>query len=262
MSKFTYRKIKEFYDSVGERRGWDFSKIRREKEELPWDYKKVILEYLKLTDNVLDIGTGGGEFFISLAPNFSEGVGIDFDPKMIKTAKENLPEDLENEISFLVMDAKRLDFPIGSFDTVINRHAPIYPEEIAKVLKKRGYFITQQVGGKNAQNIHDVFGWPSNGKYWANYYKSKGETSQTMKVLLEKFASLNFEVVHKKEVKTRYWFKDIESLIFWLKSVPLPEEFDPQKHWKKVSKLVEKYSTPKGIQTTQHRQLLIVRKLG
>jgi len=262
MSKLTYDELKKIYDSVGVREGWDFSRMKREKEELPWDFKEVILRYLEPTDKILDIGTGGGEFFIELASHYSEGVGIDSDPKMIKTANENLPEDLKKKITFLRMDAKKLDFAKETFDIVINRHAPIYPEEISRVLKKGGYFITQQVGGENAQNIHDIFGWPTNADYWANFYRSIGEKRQSMEVLPERFTGLNFEVVRKEDAKTKYWFKDIESLVFWLKSVPLPEKFDLRKHWKKVAKVIEKYSTPRGIQTIQHRQLLVVRKKG
>jgi SAM-dependent methyltransferase len=260
VAELTYKKLKKIYNLVGERRGWDFSKMRREKEELPWDYGKVILKYLKPSDKVLDIGTGGGEFFINLAPNFSKGTGIDFDSEMIKTAKENLPEDLKNKISFKMMGAEKLDFSKESFDIVINRHAPIYPEEIDKVLKMRGYFITQQVGGYNSQNINDTFGWPSNGEYWEKFYKNKGEPSQAMENVIKKFISLNFELIHKENAKVKYWFKDIESLVFWLKSVPLPENFNLRKHWKKVVEVIEKYSTPKGIQTIQHRQIVVVRK--
>jgi len=260
VAELTYKKLKKIYNLVGERRGWDFSKIRGEKEEFPWDYGKVILKYLKPSDKVLDIGTGGGEFFINLAPNFSKGTGIDFDSEMIKTAKENLPENLKNKISFKIMGAEKLDFSEGSFDFVINRHAPIYPEEIDKVLRGRGYFITQQVGGNNSQNINDTFGWPSNGEYWEKFYKNKGEPSQAMENVIKRFISLNFELIHKENAKIKYWFKDIESLVFWLKSVPLPENLNLRKHWKKVARVVEKYSTPKGIQTIQHRQVMIVRK--
>ena len=48
--------------------GWDFSYLdgRWDEESLPWDYKKIILEYLKPDHQLLDIGTGGGEFLLSL----------------------------------------------------------------------------------------------------------------------------------------------------------------------------------------------------
>ena len=62
------------------------------------------------------------------------------------------------------MDAEYLDFPKEYFNVVINRHAPVFPSQVDKVLKPGGYFITQQVGGENTANIHKIFGWPSNRK--------------------------------------------------------------------------------------------------
>lgn len=32
-------------------------------EDLPWDYKEFISKYLKPNYKLLDMGTGGGEFF-------------------------------------------------------------------------------------------------------------------------------------------------------------------------------------------------------
>lgn len=48
--------------------GWDFSHLkgRWQYQALPWDYEKIISEYLKSTDRLLDMGTGGGEFLLSL----------------------------------------------------------------------------------------------------------------------------------------------------------------------------------------------------
>ncbi|WP_349255151.1 hypothetical protein [Acetivibrio sp.] len=49
-------------------KGWDFSYIdgRCSNDELPWDYKQIVLSYLKSTDKLLDLGTGGGEFLLTL----------------------------------------------------------------------------------------------------------------------------------------------------------------------------------------------------
>jgi hypothetical protein len=52
----------------------------------------------------------------------------------------------------------------------------------------------------------------------------------------------------------------IESLVFWLKAVPLPEPFDVEKHWEGVNHILQKYSTRQGIEANEHRELLIVEK--
>ena len=48
--------------------GWDFSYLdgRWDDEELPWDYKAIVLQYLNPNYKLLDMGTGGGEFLMSL----------------------------------------------------------------------------------------------------------------------------------------------------------------------------------------------------
>ncbi|MFQ4153702.1 hypothetical protein [Lactiplantibacillus plantarum] len=43
--------------------GWDFSYLdgRWQSELLPWNYRKLVLSYLKSDMQLLDMGTGGGE---------------------------------------------------------------------------------------------------------------------------------------------------------------------------------------------------------
>ena len=47
----------------------------------------------------------------------------------------------------------RLPFCDQSFDVVINRHGDVNPDEIWRVLKKGGVFITQQVGAENDREL-------------------------------------------------------------------------------------------------------------
>lgn len=124
--------------------------------------------YLQPSSRVLDIGTGGGERFLAVAPHFGTGVGIDAIPTMIPVARANMPLSLVEKISFEVMRAEALRFPDAAFDVVLNRHAPVYVEEIVRVLRSDGVFITQQVGRRNTQNILAAFGWrpESYGEGW------------------------------------------------------------------------------------------------
>lgn len=62
------------------------------------------------------------------------------------------------------------------------------------------------------------------------------------------------------EYDVPYWFCDVESLVFWLKAVPLPEAFDMAKHWPSVNRVLAECTTPRGIETNEHRELLIVQK--
>src|SRR5579885_2256638 len=107
----TYTELQALYDALGDLRGWDFSRARTERDPAPWDYVEVVARYLRPTRRVLDVATGGGEIFLSLAPHFASGVGIDSSPSMIQTARENTPPVLSDRISFSVMQAQDLAFP-------------------------------------------------------------------------------------------------------------------------------------------------------
>ena len=67
--------------------GWDFSKLNVEEFPAPWVYQEIVKQYIQPGDHVLDIGTGGGEIFLSLADRFAYGTGIDHNPKMIQTVQ-------------------------------------------------------------------------------------------------------------------------------------------------------------------------------
>ena len=108
--RMTFDELKRITDSVGERRGWDFSRVRDARDPVPWDYEEVVRRYLRPTDQVLDIGTGGGERFLALAPMFGEGLGIDADPAQIQTARENLLPSVAQRVSFQLMNARDLQY--------------------------------------------------------------------------------------------------------------------------------------------------------
>jgi hypothetical protein len=59
----------------------------------------------------------------------------------------------------------------------------------------------------------------------------------------------------------RYWFLDVESLLFWFQAIPMPEDFDIETHWRQVDHVITEFSTPQGIETNEHRELLIVQKV-
>jgi SAM-dependent methyltransferase len=253
MPNLTLKVLRRIAASVDERRGWDFSKVRDARDPVPWDYADVVRRYLQPSHHVLDIGTGGGERFLALASYLSTGVGIDADPAMIRVARENRAPSLAGKITLEVMCAEALRFSDDTFDVVLNRHAPVQVQEIARVLRPDGYFITQQVGARNARNICAVFGCGPGGEY-------EVDPAQDTARLAAAFQQNGCTVIGRAEYDVRYWFQDVESFVFWLQAIPLPEDFNIETHWRGVNRMITAYRTPKGIETNEHRQLLIVHK--
>ncbi len=252
--------LRRLIDAAGKIRGWDWSRLRIDRDPVPWDYLQVVRRYLTPSSYVLDIGTGGGEKFLDLASYFGRGIGIDRRPERIQVALENRPPSHAQNVSFEVMRAQDLKFADGAFDVVLNRHASIFYEEVVRVLKPGGYFITQQVGGRNAQNVFDVFDWGSNREHWRRFFAERGMVFYDVAALVELFSNVGFDILVRDEYDVRYYFQDVESLILWLKWSPLPEDLDPNRHNAQVTKLIDQYWRPRGIETNEHRDLLVARK--
>ena len=140
--------------------GWDFSYLtdsgRMQESATSWNYRELVEKYLKNTDSVLDMGTGGGEFLISLQnlPDIicaTEG----YEPNL-KIAAENLKK-INAEVKFIDRD-NRIPWQDEQFDLVINRHEEFDAGEVWRVLKPDGIFLTQQVGGINDLNLNTWLG--------------------------------------------------------------------------------------------------------
>lgn len=137
--------------------GWDFSHIRgryEEEQDLPWDYEKIVRSYLRPEMKLLDIDTGGGEFLLSLNHPYKN-----------LAATENYQPNVElceRELSPLGIDFRkadggdRLPFDDQSFDRIINRHGDFDPDEIQRLLKDGGIFVTEQVGAENDRDLVEL----------------------------------------------------------------------------------------------------------
>lgn len=260
MNAMDIDELKRRAAGVEEIRGWNFSRMKTWGEPVPWIYQEVVRRYLRPADRVLDIATGGGEVFLSLVPFLGSSLGTDFSPQMIQTARENTPSDLADKVSWAVMDAQHLEVEPESFDLVLNRHGPVFLGPALRALRPGGYFICQQVGGLNTQNIIRLFGWDSGGEYWRDYWDRHGFAHQDPEALNQQLMDAGCRIVAQGSYNTRTTFLDVESLIFFLKAVPLPEDFDIDRHAERVLRFLDENSTDEGIETNEHREILIAQK--
>jgi ubiquinone/menaquinone biosynthesis C-methylase UbiE len=250
----TLEELEKIVRENGKLEGWDFSQINTSYDPIPWDYTSIVRSYLRPTDKVLDIGTGGGEIFLSFASYLREGIGVDHNPTMIETAKRNQANLAYRNIEFVEMDGGSLQFEANEFDMVILRHLRVYVDEIARVLRPGGYFITQLVGKRSSKNILEAFGWTAD-SFGPDWWQSVGE-------LVQPFQNGDCHIVALGEYDVKYWFKDIPSLMFWMMSVPWPEEIELEKHWQNINRILETSTSNRGIETNEHRGLLIAQKQG
>lgn len=232
--------------------GWDFSHIEgryAEQGDLPWDYRKAILKRLKPDAKLLDIDTGGGEFLLSLKHPYENTAAMENYPPNVILCRETLAP---LGVDFRPGGGKeKLPFDSGSFDLVINRHGDFYPEEIYRVLKPGGMFITQQVGAENDRELVQLL---------------CGETpipfpEQYLSTTVRRFQAAGFEILEKMECFRPIRFFDVAALVWFARIIQWEfPDFSVDTHLERLwetQRLLEKTGRIEG---RIHRFFLIARK--
>jgi SAM-dependent methyltransferase len=187
-----------------------------------------------------------------LLPQLGPTLAVDHQLRMASIARGRLG----SRVPVVVAEANGLPFRDERIDAVVERHAQPFFGEVRRILAPAGVFVLQQVGGRNLQSLFDAFGWGSNAAMWAG----DDPPLRTVSDLAREATDCGLEVVRTDEYEVSYVLLDLESLIFTLKAVPLPEQFDPERHLDGVNHLLSG-GTARGIESTEHRELLIARKM-
>lgn len=173
-------------------RGWSFAQLGGAlvADEPCWDFEADCLRLLRESRiGALDLGTGGGERLSALLealpdpgalpdPEALPNPGAPPDPATMPHmaggaapvfATEGWAPNLPvararlaaHSVDVLRYDAEAghaLALPDRSLDLVMSRHESYEPAEVARVLAPGGRFLTQQVDGGDAPEIHAWFG--------------------------------------------------------------------------------------------------------
>ena len=244
---------KTFYDKVGRSNGWDFSKLKYITEGATWGFYDEVIRRCKPSDVLLDVGTGGGENVLKIASSALFMIGIDNSSGMIETAQSNLKKARVPNVRFFKMESGDLTFPHSFFDIVSSCHAPFTAAEVARVIKKDGIFLTQQVSEHDKLNLKEAFGRG----------QCLGEKDGTLKEkYIRELRHAGFTDVQVLEYDAIDYYKTPEDLIFLLKHTPIiprfgerEEDFDILKQFIRINK------TEKGIRTNSKRFMIIANKL-
>jgi len=229
-------------------KGWDFSHLdgRWETEKLPWDYKEWIIKYLKSEYQLLDMGTGGGEFLLTLGhPYANTSVTEGWEPNVV-LCKERL-EPLGINVKQTYEDSS-LPHANNTFDIVINRHESYDVEEINRVLKPNGLFITQQVGGKNNELLSNCL---------IPYFKPQFP-DLSLQNEKEKFERYNFSMLYANEYFPSLRFYDIGAVVFFAKIIEWEfPNFSVDACFDNLCRLQDKLKESGFIQSYEHRFILV-----
>ncbi len=195
--------------------GWDFSYLKgRWKEgKLPWEYDEIVRRYLKPDHQLLDMGTGGGEYLLSLNHPYDHTYVTESWEPNVKLCKKRL-EPLgirvkETEDSDHYPVTTRLPFKDNFFDIIINRHESYNLSEVDRVLKPNGLFLTQQVGGMNNNVLS---------KYLIDDFRQPYPEIR-LDNFIDDLHKKNFDVLFKAEAFPVLEFYDVGAIVYFAKVI-------------------------------------------
>lgn len=192
-------------------RGWDFSYLdgRMLEGQPPWSYTSWARELMRAADSVLDISTGGGERLLAMRADWPpKVVATEGYPPNFRLARERL-----EPLGVTVLEAEGdevtpFSFGDEAFELVLNRHAALHVDEIARILQPGGRLLTQQVHGLWAQDLLAAFDatpqWPD----------------ATPEKYLPWLAAAGMEVVDVQNWAGELAFTDVGGLVYYLRAVP------------------------------------------
>jgi SAM-dependent methyltransferase len=150
--------------------GWDFSWLdgRIEMSRLPWHYTDIVLRYAYESPDLLDLGTGGGEWLAALPYRPSRTVATEAWSPNVPVARRRLGRlgiqvvqvggAPDNNVQSLHPELPRLPFGNASFHLVTDRHESFVASEVALVLRAGGHFVTKQLGDGLYHDFRALFG--------------------------------------------------------------------------------------------------------
>ncbi len=233
-------------------KGWDFSHIRgryKEEDDLPWDFRNIIKFYLKDTDYLLDMETGGGEFLLSFLSDPEYTAAIEGYEPNVKICEERL---LPLGIDFKAADGgDELPFKDNYFDIVTNRHGKYDVNELKRVLKSGGIFLTQQVGAENDRELVKLLIGDIEIPYPEAY----------LDISAQKFTDNGFDIIEKAEAYRPIEFYDIGALVWFARIIDWEfPRFEVERHQKNLFKAQEILEKEGSIKGSIHRYYFAARK--
>jgi SAM-dependent methyltransferase len=230
-------------------KGWDFSYLKgRWREEQPrWDYRRKAQILIKNATAVLDMGTGGGEFLASVDKLPEHNVAIEGWLPNVPVARSRL-EPLGVRV-VATDESGKLPLRDEEFDLVLNRHSAYDEQEVFRVLKKRGRFLTQQVGGDNLKDLLREFSVEPQFGDW------------TLRMARQRLEEAGFKITEAEEWSGKIEFNDVGALVYFLKNIPwIVKDFSVDRYLPILEKLQRRIQMGERLVFTNARFMILAEK--
>lgn len=233
-------------------KGWNFAYLndRWEDEELPWSYENILRKYLNPEYTLLDMGTGGGEFLLSLKhPYHKTSVTEMWGPNVEECKKKLSPLGIDVQ---QVYDDRELPFEDNFFDMIINRHESYDAKEVKRILKPNGIFITQQVGCKNNESLSKKIIKDFEPKFKDNDLKNR----------LKELKENDFEIIFKEEYFPYLHFFDVGAIVYFAKIIEWEfPNFTVDSCFNELCDLQKELNQKSYIESLEHRFIILCKNI-
>lgn len=239
-------------EEQGNFEGWDFSHLngRWEEEALPWDYREMVGRFRRAESRLLDMGTGGGEFLLSLGhPYRNTAVTESWEPNIALCRKRLEPLGIR---VCPVAEVGNLPFENDSFDLIINRHASYEIGEVRRILKPGGIFVTEQVGGENNREL-SLRLIPSFQPIYGGFCLKREKDA---------FLRSGFRILEQKEAFPLLHFLDIGAVVYFARAIPWEfPGFSVSLCREKLFALQRELGRRGSVESREHRFILAARNM-
>jgi SAM-dependent methyltransferase len=212
----------------------------------PWDYAARARELAAGAEVVVDLGTGGGEVLSEILDGY-EGRAVaceSWRPNVRVAANQLRP------LGVAVVHADSLWMPLASSaaDLVLSRHEELSPAEAARVLRRGGTLLTQQIHPDWHEELRAFF--PRMTVFEPHHVTYPRDC-----------AAAGLAVIDFREHAQRVAYRSLGELIYMLAAAPWTvPDFDLEADWPALERMEQALRRPEGIILTDRRYILEARK--
>ena len=145
-----------------------------------------------------------------------------------------------------------LPFEDKMFDLIINKHESFDMNEIYRLLKPNGIFITQQVGGSNNKELS---------KFLINDFKEITSSQHTLENNLRLVENKGFTIIKSEEYFPTLKFFDVGALVYFAKIIEWEfPNFSVDSCFKQLCQLQTIVEQQGFIESKEHRFIIVAQK--
>jgi hypothetical protein len=221
--------------------GWEFAWLdgRAVGSDPSWSYPELARPLLRGAGSLLDLDTGGGELLVELLPLPAHTVAVEGWAPNVPVARDRLTP-------FGVSVLTELPGGEEEFDVVLSRHGRLPAEDIARLLKRGGTLLSQQVGSDDLADLNAELGAPPP-------YATRWTATEAVAAL----QAAGLTVTDVREERPPLTFHDVGALIYQLRAVPWQiRDFTPERYDRALRRIDAVIRTQGHYTATAHRFLV------